>query len=202
MNQVNLIPTRRLQAKERSRRRMQWVTVLALHVLLLLAGSLMFQNFARDEGPNLGQENRDIAIKLNQANRVTASLKREMVMASQKLQTARMIGEQPDWGAMLAVLSQNTDEDVLLDRCALGRIEAPSGAAAPGGPVAGAELRLELGGCTRAQAAVSQYVLHLEQLGLFQKIRLVKTSRERLGGQDAVRFGLECVLQENESKTQ
>jgi len=97
----------------------------------------------------------------------------------------------------LALLANKIGGDVVLNDCRMERLEAqaprPSGADETPSPDK-ASLVLELGGFAKAQAGRVDYVLRLENLGLFQKVRLVKTSRERYLNQEAVLFRLECLL--------
>jgi hypothetical protein len=46
----------------------------------------------------------------------------------------------------------------------------------------------------RSQAAVSQFVLRLEQLGLFDRVTLLDTRREPFGADSAVGFRAVCIM--------
>ena len=53
---------------------------------------------------------------------------------------------------------------------------------------------LRLAGVGRSQAAVSQFVLRLEQLGLFDRVTLLDTRREPFGADSAVGFRAVCIM--------
>jgi hypothetical protein len=56
-------------------------------------------------------------------------------------------------------------------------------------------LRLTLQGMGRSPAAVSQFVLRLERLGLFERVDLARSSRQNVGTIEANVFRIECLLQ-------
>jgi len=99
---------------------------------------------------------------------------------------------------LLAILSQNATENVALNYCQMDRAASADNVPKAGELKTGSDdlpVVLELGGFAKAQSDVSGYVLRLENLGLFEKVKLVKTNREMYLGQEAVSFRLECTLQ-------
>ena len=60
-------------------------------------------------------------------------------------------------------------------------------------------VRLELRGLGRENGDVSQFVLKLEQAGLFNSVRLLETARAPFGSGHAVSFRVHCLLQEKEA---
>lgn len=218
MKSVNLIPSRRRQAKARKTRTLQWVTALASYGLILLAGYLASIRYAAaDRGP-VAQEARQAAVQLEMSNRTVQALTQELGQAHQKLRTAQTVGQQPDWSRLLALLSQNLDDNLVLDLCRLQKL-APAEKAGPGkgpgssgsGPIdpsrppsvwrTPANLLLELEGFAKAQSHVSEYILRLEKTGLFDKVKLVKTSRQDFLNGKAVAFRLECTILSPEAAT-
>ncbi len=168
------------------------MVALAIYTVALLAAYFLLDRYARCDSQSLSAESRKIAVEINQSNRFIQSLNHELSTARKKLQTVQQIGPQPDWGKMLALLSKKTSDQIVLNNCSLDR---PSGG--DDHPSAGDDtpLVLQLGGFAKVQSDVSTYVLSLEKLGLFEKVKLVKTSRETYLGQEAVSFRIECVLQ-------
>jgi hypothetical protein len=53
---------------------------------------------------------------------------------------------------------------------------------------------LTITGYGRSQAAVSHFVLRLEEAQLFDQVTLIKTSREPFAASDAYAFQIECSL--------
>jgi hypothetical protein len=60
--------------------------------------------------------------------------------------------------------------------------------------VAPAGFVLNIAGLARSQLAVSQFILRLEQTGLFDRVSLIDTARETFLGGPATGFKLECSL--------
>ena len=198
MNEVNLIPARRREAKARKARLRKWTLTLAAYLVVLLAGYFLLDRYAMGNTQALRSQSKRAVTELGRARQMIGALNRELDQAGKKLQTAQQIGGQPDWGALLAILSQNKNDNVVLNYCRMDQAgagenvsKAPEAKSGSGD----APLVLELGGFAKAQSDVSGYVLRLETLGLFGKVKLVKTNRELYLGQEAVSFRLECTLQ-------
>jgi hypothetical protein len=200
MNGVNLIPGKRREAKAQKARMRKWILALATYLAVLLAGYFLLDRYALGNTQALRSQSKKAVTELGRSRQLTTALNQELVQTGKKLQTAQEIGGQPDWGAMLAILAQNTSDNLVLNSCQMDRAQPADNAPAPKpgeaktGP---GELPvvLELGGFAKAQSDVSGYVLRLEKLGLFEKVKLVKTSRESYLAQEAVSFRLECTLQ-------
>jgi hypothetical protein len=200
MNGVNLIPGKRRDAKARKDRRRKWVLALASYLVVLLAGYFLLDHYALGNTQALRSQSKKALMELGRSRQLTGALNQELAQTGKKLQTAQEIGGQPDWGALLAILAQNASENVLLNSCRMDRAQAADNAPKGGEAKAGSDespVVLELGGFAKAQSDVSEYVLRLEKLGLFEKVKLVKTSRETYLAQEAVSFQLECTLQGN-----
>jgi hypothetical protein len=59
---------------------------------------------------------------------------------------------------------------------------------------AAATTRVSFSGLARAQDAVSQLVLGVEQLGLFEQVQLLESRRTKFFDQDALAFRIECEI--------
>jgi hypothetical protein len=55
---------------------------------------------------------------------------------------------------------------------------------------------VELRGLATTQPAVSQFVLRLQQIGLFDDVKLLRTGREPVFNTSAVSFEITCVIGE------
>ncbi len=117
------------------------------------------------------------------------------------------VNGQPDWSMLLASVARLRGDDVVLKSCGLDaaaetiREKPPEKVADKTTPVASpapmtlpARAIVRLQGYGRSQAAVGQFVLRLEQTGLFDDVLLVKTNREPFLDDHAMSFQLECQL--------
>ena len=112
----------------------------------------------------------------------------------------RAVGEQPDWSALLRLISASLGEDLVLTRCRLG----PEGhlgrglrkRPAPVRPSVGKRRRfaLELSGLGRSQKAITRFLLRLEKARLFEQVSLLRTAREPFLTGSAIRFDVRCLM--------
>jgi len=137
-----------------------------------------------------------IAEEINSCNRRIAALKIEITKAETKVEAHRALGNQPDWSILLAMLADSLEDDVVLNKCHFATApKAPSVAAGGGDDPPGRQLfTLEVSGLGRSQTAVSQFVLRLEKAKLFDRVKLIKTGRQKFLTGRAIGFQLECSL--------
>ncbi|MCG3180426.1 MAG: hypothetical protein BIFFINMI_02787 [Phycisphaerae bacterium] len=197
MKRVNLIPQSRQQARARKNRAVRWGTILGTYATLLAVGYVASTRYVAADARPLDAEAREVGSKLATTNQTCTTLSGELLSAQQKLRTAQSVGQQPDWSQLLTLLSQKTDENVVLNICRLRRIRKSADGPAPQPGVAAetqadSKLVLELEGFAKSQSNVPEYVLRLEQIGLFEKVKLVKTSRQDFLNNKSVAFTLEC----------
>jgi hypothetical protein len=139
-----------------------------------------------------------------------ATARAELDGVESLLRSSRAITDQPDWSALLGLLSTKAGNDVFLRSCGV-RPRDPAAYAAPvkpagppARPAAGGKpppppdptVLVALAGLGASQASVSQFALRLEATGLFDRVRLLETSREVAVGLQLVSFRIECTLAE------
>ena len=194
---VNLVPSVRRKAKAQRAHLTRWVTGLLAYGLVLLAGYLVTVRYAAADSQPIDQESRKTSRQLENSGKAVVSLTQELGQAQKKLWTAQAVGQQPDWSHLMTLLSQNLDDTIVLNLCRLQKTKPAESPAKKGdAPDAAvhAQLGLELEGYAKAQSNVSEFVLRLEKLGLFDKVKLVKTTRQEYLKAQAVAFRLECTL--------
>jgi hypothetical protein len=219
---VNLIPRARRLAKARRRRLRHWAAILGAYSVLVIVGVVVCHAALLTDRGSL-QRQLELVNNSTEKSRVQIkSLSDEMKRARAVWRAAHAVGEQPDWSLLLAMLSKSVGDQVVL-RTARLHLLAPesrstgseqprsTGEPAPARADAAATdpsrspenrtaqritgiLRLELSGLGRSQTAVTDFVLHLEQLGLFDRARLMETRREPFLDSQAVAFRIECLL--------
>ncbi|MHC5002487.1 MAG: PilN domain-containing protein [Planctomycetota bacterium] len=209
MNRINLIPTYRLEAGRRRACARSWIVATGgfagfLVVMFLVAQSVLLS----DEHAVMG-ELQTLVERVGHGESQLGELRNELAMINDRIQANRLIGGQPDWGVVLAMLARSVGDELVLTRCALhtagsGRStalqRAPQGAGAADEP--SSRVYLELTGLGRTQHTVSQFVLRLEDHPLFHEVKLVSTHREPFHGQFAVGFLVECHVQPLEQPTE
>src|SRR5688572_22893083 len=183
---VNLVPAHRRDAKQRRVHVRRCAIGCGAFGLLLLAACVASR-------AAWGGDDATLAVRIQQADEEARRAERdaevariELAAVESVLEASRTNSGQPDWGFLLALLAEQTGDDVMLRHCKLVPAAADVTAvaakpAAAGGTANGtatgtgtsaATARppayiLRLGGLARTQLARSQFVLRLEQAGLF-----------------------------------
>ena len=206
MKRANLIPAARLAQKARLRRVRGWATVLGVYAVLLSGAYAACFAFGGDDSDQVIRRIRESTDRFREAGKEIHTLRSSLAEASKEIAAARALAQNPDWSLLLAMVSTNLADDVVLERCFLapvdsstedGRVNGPADPAGPGGQVLYQRYILDLRGFSRTQTGVSQFVLRLEASRLFESVRLVKTHKSDFMDGQAVSFRIECVLNGN-----
>jgi len=175
---------------------------MVVYCILLLATSIVCVTYADEDASPLARESRKLSARLGHASRTLLSLHRELTVAQHKLQSAKEVGKQPNWGVLMAVLVHNLSDEVVLDQCRLERGHKDKGASGEQPAALEGRLVLVLSGLARSQADVSGFILRLEKTNLFAKVTMVKTSRVPFLSGKAIAFELKCSIETDNSSIQ
>ncbi len=189
---VNLIPMARRDAKRRRGRIRLWVGVSTLFGSLWVTAFIVAQVFLASDDRKLRDEYDRTSGEMDEARAVVAALREEITVVQSRLDAQQAVGRQPDWSALLALLSADIGDRAVLRSV---RLRAPHEATSGLAPQdSNAIVRLELTGFAQTQRAVSEFVLRLEEAPLFEKVTLIDTRREPFRSGSAVGFRIECEL--------
>lgn len=208
MNAINLMPVQRRLAKARRRRIMKWAGALGVYCLALLLGCVLSSHYVPRNDQGLEAQAMRADTQLKAARTRTAVLNEDIAKANQRLQTVQAIQQHPDWGTMLDLVARNLGNTMVLDSCRLQAIgladkeNKPSPDAAKQADGASKPIVLEITGLAKNHSDVSDYMLRLEKLRLFSKIRLIKTSHQVFLNDKATTFHLECLVSGDEGNVQ
>jgi len=201
VNGINLIPAPRRRSQVAQTHLRRWVAGWVFSGLALLVGCLLIRATWGGARSALAEDIDKAARTISVSNRQVDILRRRLADARWKLESGRAVGQQPDWSILLALLAGSLGDDVVLERCQLAPADPlPTGGSADAetpdtDAMASGRYVFEIDGLSRSQLAVSRFVLRLEKTGLFDQIRLIKTTRRTFLDQKAVAFRLECLLQ-------
>lgn len=209
MNGVNFIPRERRETAERRTRLRAWAVGATAYALL---GAIVFAasgTAAVVEDPMVAEKLAQLPGEIEKSQGALADLQAQLAEAQASLDAARAVAMQPDWSVLLGLLAQSLGEEIVLTSCKLESEQAttdrPAGAQriAPGAkapePTAprtasSGRYTLLLSGLGRTQSSVSQFVLRLEELGLFERVTILKTNREMFGEHESIGFRLEAIV--------
>jgi hypothetical protein len=189
MIHVNLIPMRRRHQRLQRARRRAWIAVASVYALALALGYGSWRGLWNEDDRDLTRQLTLARGDIDEADKSIAHVRSTFNIVSGELRANETITGQPDWSVLLALIAKLRGDEVVLDHCGLDATNWDAGT-----PKGAAAVVLRLQGHGRTQAAVSQFVLGLEQTGLFEAVSILKTNREAFGGTDAIAFKLECRL--------
>ena len=197
---VNLVPSARREAQVRSARIRFWFMTCAIYGLGWLAVFVLVGATALNDDTGLRDELRQVNGLVAESESELVALRSELARSRAELTTSRIIGKQPDWSALLALLSTTLGDRIVLRNCTLTTLhKSPSARESVSGVARGSTtIQLQLGGFGLAQQAVSEFVLRLEETSLFRQVKLLDTRREPFLDSDAIAFHIECLLETEE----
>jgi hypothetical protein len=186
MNTRNLIPAKRLALKARANAIQRWSIINTAYLCLLGLGGVAL--FAIPGRRDVVADSTSVKAEVTQSNRTLASLRQESLLIKSNVQADQELSQTPDWSILFGALSDSLGDEIVLNR-----IETTDSSKSSVQPV-GAPKTLRLSGVGRSQQAVTQFVLKLERMHFFEKVRLMQTAPQVLRGTDSVGFDLDCVL--------
>jgi len=202
VNAINLIPAPRRRAAACRARLHRWVAgCVSFGAALLLVCMACHAVWGRERRA-LADEIEGARLRIRKSNQTILSVCRTLASCEWRLASCRAVGKQPDWSVLPAMLSASLGDDIVLERCGMRVLKASdSGARAPSRDAppddeadAPKQFIFEITGFGRSQLAVSRFILSLEKIRLFDRVRLIKTGRQPFLRGKAVGFKLECLL--------
>jgi hypothetical protein len=200
MTGVNLIPANRLAAQRRRRRTRAWIVAGAGWAGLVIAACIGVE-------ARWGVDPSAVAEQITQADQRITDLNNKLNEGRRRLneteiarQTVLSVTDQPDWSILLAIFGRSTGEDIVLRDLSLKPDQQTQPSATKSAQPKG--FALQVRGFGRTQPAVSQFVLRLQEIGLFDDVRLVRTGREPVLNTSAVSFEIACTIRESAASSE
>jgi Tfp pilus assembly protein PilN len=184
---INLIPTPRLLRKRVRDRVRRWAVGFSIYVVALAFGcAVMIPPAPRP----VANDDASVQTRLTQLTADFDNANTQLAAARVRHAAALSLTAQPDWGNLLSVLGDKLGEEVVLRDVRL--VQSKSAAQR--------QYTLEMRGLARTQASVSTFVASLEELKLFDQVRLLRTGREPFLSDSVITFDLECSLSDAPDK--
>jgi len=208
MDVADLLPAHRREARQRRLLRRRWMCGAGAFAGAVVLSGLVLASIMPANADLSASELARINDSVARTQRSIAEVEPRLVDTQRTLRANLSVSGQPDWSVLLALLADVAGEDIVLSRCKLepqappveGAVEPKGSAAAggaPGRPVpeqTEPKYVLDLSGLARNQTQTSQFVLRLEQMGLFERVRLVNTSTSQIKDTQLSSFQLTCDL--------
>ncbi|MBN2314392.1 MAG: PilN domain-containing protein [Sedimentisphaerales bacterium] len=195
MPDVNLIPPARIARKRRNSKIRLWTVICGTYLILLGALALSAQAFWRDTDDSVINELAFTNERIEGYNISISELQKKLASIKSEVEAARVISCQPDWMKLFVLIGDELKEDVVLKNCQLIATSTKNeNSSSPSAFLADRQFRLELSGFGRTQMSVSQFVLRLEQMAVFDSVELVNSRRQSFLNNEAVTFNIECRI--------
>jgi Tfp pilus assembly protein PilN len=186
---VNLVPADRREARRRHRRVQVWIGACAVYAVAWVAVHVAVQVTMASDDRVLRGEIDQVRAVVQEKDSALAALKLDRQQAVAQLHANLAVGKQPDWSILLALLASTLEDEIVLRS-----VRLVSGAAEEGEARMAGATNLDFAGLGQSQAAVSRFVLRLEEIPLFRSVKLLDTRREPFLAGHAITFRVECVL--------
>lgn len=193
-NSINL-----LSRVSRKRRQVRscfklWTSVCAAAGICVLGTWITFSFIARGQASVDALQLADAAKRAQDANDAVASLRADLAKATARYQLTESVVGRPDWSVLLATLAKSLQSNVSLREV---RVDPGShdGKAVDQSLLQTSRARITLSARAKAQQDVSAYTLRLQNLGVFDKVQMLRSGRVNGDGSD-IEFQLECSIGE------
>jgi hypothetical protein len=192
---INLIPReRRLLMRLRARRRL-WIIAGTGYALFagVAAGVAALGGTQADR--SLDGDLEKARAERRTAQEIGGRLAGEIAQLDRTVDAHCAIVERPDWSILLTLLAQSCGDEIVLSRCSAdARPQADESERL-------APIVVELDGFGRDQESVTRFVLRMEELPVFAKVKLRETRREPFGSGHATAFRLRCEIDAGEEES-
>jgi hypothetical protein len=204
MGDVNLIPPARIARRQCKSKIRRWTVICGTYLISLTVLALSAHAFWRDTDDSVIEELAFTAQRIEGYNAKISELNNKLATTKAALEAGQVISSQPNWTRLLVLLGDELKEEVVLKDCQLMATSTSSGDAAnsvqnlitssPDVFLAERQYTLEVSGYGRTQTSVSQFVLRLEQMQIFDSVDLVNSRRQSFLNTEAVVFHIECRI--------
>jgi hypothetical protein len=143
--------------------------------------------------------------RVQRYNTSIIELQAELAKTRTALEMSRAMSNQPDWSKLLVLLGDQLGEEVVLNNCQLvatnkdgkketDHLQESFSSLAADIPLAERRHKLELSGFGRRQSSVARFALRLEEIGVFDSVKLMSAYRQPFLNDKAVAFRIECSI--------
>ena len=205
MADVNLIPPARIVRRQRKARMRLWTAICGTYLLSLTVLALSAHAFWRDTDDSVIGELAFTVQCIEGYNTKISALRKKRGEDQSELEAGKAIRCQPDWTKLLVLVGGELKEEVVLQdfqlvttsknrRNATNGSEDSQSTSSPSVFMAERRYELELSGFGRTQTSVSQFVLRLEQMQMFDLVELINSRRRTFLNSEAVAFSIRCRI--------
>ncbi len=205
MISINLIPAERIARKRRHKRLRVWTGICCAYALALLAAVGAGYSAWGANDPRSGDQLKAAEEKTGNSDSTIRELQQTLIEAKASLRVSKAISNRPDWSSLLVLIAEELENKIVLDCCKLVELDniPPRNETEPGnlsGPstdnksLRQKQFKLILTGLGRTQTDVSQFILRLEQVEVFDEVKLTQSVRQAFLTGEVISFRIECGI--------
>jgi len=205
MSDANFIPANRLAKKHCKARLRTWTAICGTYLILLALLILSAYLLWGTDDDSVIEGLKSTTERIEKYSSTISELQQKLAKATAELEASKAISQKPDWSKLLILVGDELKEEIVLNNCQLStlnknytdvtnNLKELLSFSSSGMLLAERQYRLELNGFGRTQTSVSQFVLRLEQMQIFNSVRLVNSNRKALLNNEAVSFSIECNI--------
>lgn len=191
---VNLLPASFIEVRRRRARIRAWGMICAVHAMLV-AGVGVVTASGGETSTTLRTKVGLAQSRLESKGKEIDALRRTLADRARRVEAVRAIADHPNWSILLEMLATLRGSDVVLERVAI-EPDAEPGAGAKPGVAPKPRYLITIEGLARSNAAVLEYALAIQRVGIFESVRPEQTRQRDSGAGDLFGFQLKCVLGE------
>lgn len=206
---INLVPVPRQIDRMRRSRIKTWLVIGSAFSVVLVVAFAVFKVMIGTAFQSVDSELNEVNAQLALAGKNIQAIQPQLVNSRLTLQASRAVGNQPDWSVLVALLTSRLNDRVVLSYMGLspvavstaqptvprvGRRGAPAKPAKDEEVKAPQQFSMDVRGMAKTQAALSTFVLKLEQAKIFAKVVLQDAQRVGFVKGEAIQFQIHCTL--------
>lgn len=182
MKSVNLISEKRRDEQAKCTCMVRWSSGLAAWAFLICVACIAAAALSNIES-NFESSRSAIVLRTTAAQTSAATSSAQIDRIRKRLEVARAVEAHPDWSVLLPVVSSRLGDDVALERISLEPVR---------GEEATRRATLTLSGVGTDRAALSDFVIRLEETGVFARVETATAQRRPIGANEFFAFELRC----------
>ncbi len=181
---VNLISTQRRIQQRRTTCIMRWSAGLALWVTVVTVACLAVTAVSNIES-DFESTRSALVLRTNAAQSSASQSKAAIDRINKRLAVSKAVRSYPDWSVLLPVVSNEIGSEIALEKISLEPVR---------GEQATQRATLTLTGVGTSRAALSEFVIRLEETGAFVRVETTSAQRRPIRDHEFFAFELTCRI--------
>lgn len=178
--------------------------ICGTYLISLTVLALSAHAFWRDTDDSVIDELSFIEQRIQGYHSKISEVQKMLAQVKVKREANKAISCLPDWTKLLILIGNELEEEIVLENCQLAttskngadvtNIEQDLLSSSSNAYLTEQQYKLELSGFGRTHTSVSQFVLRLERMQMFDSVECANSRRQTFLNSEAVSFNIECRI--------